>query len=445
MMKRESSVPSPNETRIAKWFSVAFGAFLGLALVKFGNVVIMERFIERPQSGLEWVFNPWPLDVAYGGMTGLVVFGLFAVRWRKPDPGWWTVLPLVWLAWQLAAATQSVDASLTQATIRHFVACVVCFYLGLFALSSAREPWFLYGLVAGFGIVLAVGGQQHFGGLEASRKYFFTYVYPQLTEVPPEYLKKLQSDRVWATLFYPNALAGVLLLLLPATLVFILQHFTRLTVGARQFVAAVFGAGALGCLFWSGSKGGWLLMLGLVLVALLHLPFPSRWKAVLLCVVAGGGLVGFGLKYASFFQKGATSVSARFDYWHAALVTARANPVFGTGPGTFAIPYQRIKRPESEMSRLVHNDYLQQASDSGISGFVAYVALTMGWLVWTWKRLGRPVDPLRFAVWLGLLGWLMQGFMEFGLYIPALAWPAFGMMGWLAGKGNRFDNQSAAR
>jgi len=32
-----------------------------------------------------------------------------------------------------------------------------------------------------------------------------------------------------------------------------------------------------------------------------------------------------------------------------------------------------------------------------------------------------------------LLGWSIQGVVEFGLYIPALAWPAFLFLGWLLG------------
>jgi O-antigen ligase len=444
----ESGAPftsSKPEPPFAKVFSLLFGAFLGLALLKFGNAVIMERFIERPTNGWEWFLNPWPFGIAYAGLTTLGLLGLFAAKWQKPRPAWLVVLPLAWLVWQFVAATHAVEATLTSMTLKHFATCAGCFYLGYFALSVARKPWFLFGLIAGFGVVLAAGIQQHFGGLEESRRYFFTYLYPQMTDVPPEYLKKIRSDRIWATLFYPNALAGVLLLLLPVTLVFVMKYMTRLTVGARRFVAAVFGVGALGCLFWSGSKGGWLLMLVLVLVALLHLDFPMRWKILVICAVAVGGLAGFGLKYAGFFRKGATSVGARFDYWEAAFATTRANPVFGTGPGTFAIPYQRIKRPESEMSRLVHNDYLQQASDSGVIGFAAYLALILGWLGWTKGQLRRSPDPLRFAVWLGLLVWLLQGLMEFGLYIPALAWTAFALMGWLLGSGNRFDNPAASR
>lgn len=443
-MKREPPpLAPPAESPLAKWFSLLFGAFLGLTLVKFGNAVIMERFFERPTNGWEWFFNPWPFNLAYGILVALGLLGLVAAKWRLPRPVWLVALPLVWLAWQFVAGTHTVEAGLTGMTLKHFAACAGCFYLGCFALSAAREPWFLFGLIAGFGIVLAVGVQQHFGGLEESRRYFFTYLYPQLTVVPPEYLKKMQSDRIWATLFYPNTLAGVLLLVTPVTPVFILRNFTRLTVGARRFVAAVFGVSALGCLFWSGSKGGWLLMLVLVLVALLHLDFPMRWKVAVIGVVAVGGLVGFGLKYASFFRKGATSVGARLDYWQAAVTTTRENPIFGTGPGTFAIPYQQIKRPESEMSRMVHNDYLQQASDSGVIGFAVYLALILGWVGWARSHLRRSPDPLRFAVWLGLLGWLLQGLMEFGLYIPALAWTAFALMGWMLGTGNRFDNPEA--
>ena len=44
---------------------------------------------------------------------------------------------------------------------------------------------------------------------------------------------------------------------------------------------------------------------------------------------------------------------------------------------------------------------------------------------------------------LGLLAWLLQGFVEFGLYIPALAWPAWLMLGWLlALPTNRFDKST---
>ena len=48
----------------------------------------------------------------------------------------------------------------------------------------------------------------------------------------------------------------------------------------------------------------------------------------------------------------------------------------------------------------------------------------------------QPADWLTFAVWLGVLGWALQCFSEFGLYVPALAWTAFAWLGWLLGRQN---------
>jgi len=40
---------------------------------------------------------------------------------------------------------------------------------------------------------------------------------------------------------------------------------------------------------------------------------------------------------------------------------------------------------------------------------------------------------LLFAIFAGLVGWFAQGLGEFSLYIPALAWTAFTLLGCLAG------------
>ena len=213
-------------------------------------------------------------------------------------------------------------------------------------------------------------------------------------------------------------------------LLFLLLALALVSPAWKQVVATLLAAAGLACLFWSGSKGGWLLMLLLGLIALLRLPLGKRFRLALVAGVLLLGLAGFFWKYSGFFQKGATSVSARFDYWRAALQTAKNHPLLGTGPGTFAIPYAEIKRPESEMSRLAHNDYLEQASDSGIVGFLVYNLFIVGALVWSFPKAGR--EP--FAVWLGVLGWALQGLIEFGLYLPALAWPAFAFLGWLFGR-----------
>jgi O-antigen ligase len=440
-------------------FALLFGLFLGLCLLKFGNPAVMEKFATMPANGYEWIFSPWPAVVGCWMLGGVAVVGVLAARWRKDLPWVIVALPLGWLGWQFVSATGSINPALTSATLRQFTACAACFYLGAFALGGRRDPgFFLLGLTAGFVLVVLDGFEQRFGGLAETRKYFFLYLYPQMKEVTPEYLKKIKSDRIFATLFYPNALAGVILMLLPVTVGWVWSLKGRFTAGARGLLVAMLGAGSLACLYWSGSKGGWLLMLVVGFVAALFLPFDRRLKRGVVTVVLIVGLTGFLWKYSGFFKRGATSVVARFDYWEAAIQTAWTHPLFGTGPGTFGKAYERIKQPEWEMARMVHNDYLEQASDSGWVGFLAYTGLIAGGLVFACRRGRLREDWVRLGVWLGLLGWALQSLVEFGLYIPALAWPGFALLGWLvaassglgrpephAGVPNRVDRDGKGR
>lgn len=444
-----ASKPNPTGARTLesqRLFPLLFGAFLGLALLKFCNPPVMDRFVIAPTNGYEWVISTWPTRIGYWLLTGVVIGGLFSFRLQISTPRWLVALPAVWLAWQFLSATQSVDAELTGLTLKHFTACVVCFYLGLFCLNRERVAvLFLWPIVVAFALVIAVGLNQHFGGLQETRDYFFTYIYPTMKEVPPEYLKKLSSNRIFSTVFYPNALAGAILLLLPPLLAWIWQARERFTVGARGFLCGVFLVGALACLYWSGSKGGWLLALGSGLVVLLNQRFSTRVKSILVCAFLVIGVAGFVWKYAGFFQRGATSVVARFDYWEAAWKTATGKPILGSGPGTFGVVYAAIKRPESEMARLAHNDYLQQAADSGFPGFMVYTAF-LGGLIWVgyagWRK---SRSALHLGVWVGLLAWALQAMGEFTLYIPSLAWIAFAFGGWLLGStGKPFDKARQA-
>jgi len=441
-MKSQSQSEGTNsEELLPSIFAGLFGAFLGLALLKFGNPPITEKWVTTPANSWEFLLGyPWPIAWAYWLLVLVGLAGIAAARWKSPAPWWLIGLPLVWVVWQLLAGTQSVDRALTALTVRHFGACVFCFYLGHFSLGRVRRiGLFWLGLLGGFALVLAVGWEQHFGGLKESRHYFLTYVYPYMKDVPPEYLKKISSNRIFGTLFYPNALAGALLLLLPAALAALWQLRSLLTPAARCFLMAVVATAGLGCLYWSGSKGGWLLMLLIGLLALLRVPFSRRLKMALVIGVLMAGLAGFFWKYAAFFEKGATSVTARFDYWRAAAQTAKEKPIFGTGPGTFAIAYEKVKRPESEMARLTHNDYLEQASDSGVPGLLAYSLFIVAALARSYPKAGKtaaqgPDNWLVFSAWLGVLGWGLQSLVEFALYIPSLAWPAFTFLGWLTAR-----------
>jgi O-antigen ligase len=420
-----------------KLFAGLTGAWLGLSLVKFGNPVILDRLVESPKGFWEIVFNAWPVAWGYWMLALLVMLGARVVRVKTSAPLWLVALPMVWFIWQLVAALQTVDAQLTKATLLHFAACNVSFYLGLLALSGVRQmTWFWNFLLLGFVWVLWIGLGQHFGGLESTRQMI--YQQPNWQQLPPEYLMRMASNRIFSTLVYPNALAGAILLLLPPALAVLLKMTSRLANVTRGVLVGLMAYAGLACLYWSGSKSGWLIALGLGLFALLRLPLtrPARLGVVTAVMVVG--LAGFFVTYSGYFRRGATSVSARFDYWRAALEITKNHPILGSGPGTFSVAYKRIKAPGAEMTRLVHNNYLEQASDSGVIGFLTFAGFVFGSLAFLYRKL--DAELIRFSVFVGVLGWTAQGFVEFGLYIPAIAWPAFLFLGWLLGNGNEIDN-----
>lgn len=442
------------------FYAIVFGCFLGLALWKFGNPIILDHKVEPPRSLAEALDVSWPVDWGNWILGVLGIGGLVAIKpsralARAGIPPWLALSPLLWLGWQVVSSSSTVDAQLTNRTLPQLLLVVVCFFCGLSLIASKNwSQRLLPGLLVVFAFALVRGANQHhfefrrdYELLREGQATGWTNFTPDLIAslkqneliirtngidiANPMILEKLRRGRIHGTLVYPNAFAGAILLLLPVTLTIIITGTHSLRTWLRWLVIVLSCTLGIGCLYWTGSKSGWLIALGMGALGIL---MRARWnlglKVSLVSVILIGGLVLFGFRFQQYFAAGATSVSARFDYWRAAAAVVKSKPLFGSGPGTFQRPYAELKAPESEMARLTHNDYLQQASDSGIPGALAYAAWILGSLVYAGRKARSPVD---FAAYLGVAGWFAQGLSEFSLYIPALAWPAFTLLGTLVG------------
>jgi len=437
-------------------YALVFGLFLGLAILKFGNPVILDQKITPPVSPAEFWMEAWPthwgnwviLPLALAG-AGLAL--VLRPRWPGTRRLW--LLPLLWFGWQLLSAAETVDEKLTATTLCQFAGGLACYFIG--ALVAGRERalrWLLIGVLAAFAFCLVRGVNQRLFEFPQSRQMLVEGSRTGWTNMPPEMLVELKRDhvvittngvdapnpailakfargRVMGTLVYPNALAGIILLLLPVSLVLAFRSTQRLRppLPAVIIALAVFLGGM--AFFWSGSKLGWLIALGMGGACLFRLPWPGRWKWTALIAVLVIGLGIFAVRFHGYFAAGATSVGARFDYWRAAVEITAQHPLLGTGPGTFQRPYARMKSPDAEMARLAHNDYLEQFSDSGIVGGMLYAAWIILALAAVGRRVWHSADPVIFAIFLGVLAWFVQGLGEFSLYVPGLAWTAFALLG----------------
>lgn len=439
----KNRVPEPAPARVrpgAAIFTGLAGIFLFVAVLKFGDPVILNNLLPPPSSMAEVIYESWPVQWGFVLALGLAVAGLAVIPWKSLRFKWPMALPAIWLGWQFISATQTISRHLTIPTLEHFSVCVGLFYLGCFALQGVSNPWPIW---AGLGLALCCflrnGFEQHFGGLEATRHFIETLKnnpsLPQEMANNPEYQRRIASNRIFASFCTADAMAGGIELLLPVSLVFVWQITPKVRTSARWLFAGILGACALAAMYWTGSKGGWMVTVIVGAVALGRSPLTNRQKILIGCALVAIGTAAIGLRYATAPQKQQASINTRKAYWEGALQIAVGHPVFGTGPGTFSVLYGRInaelKRSSEYFARLAHNDYLEQASDSGFPGFLAYAMMIFGCLIFLYRyrfRNSKGFDSF-FAVWIGVLAICLHSFVEYHLYIPALSWPMFFLIG----------------
>jgi len=270
------------------------------------------------------------------------------------------------------------------------------------------------------------------------------------------YQSMAHSNRVWnmvspyvgrasGTYISPNNLAGLLEMVLPLALAYVLTG--RIKVVSRIFIAyaALMIAGGLVVTF---SRGGWMAagLAMLVLLGLLTLYRQHRIPVLVLLAVllAGGGFfakqyLSRTLSYIERIQKPVLEGEGDLDYrremWQAAEGMWRDHFWLGVGPAHYDYRFRlyHAERVQQRPDR-AHNDYLNLLADWGTIGGIivggGMVLFVIG-LVQTRRHVER-MDALgssalsnRFAFFFGatagLFALAIHSFFDFNLHIPANA------------------------
>src|SRR5262249_44380880 len=130
--------PSLSATEL---YSLAFGLFLGLAIIKFGNPVILDQIIYTPQTFSDILHDAWPLRWANWFLVIIVLIGVaiaLAIKPRWPATRWLWALPVIWFIWQILSAASSQHHDLTSPTIWQYAGCTACYFLGALVISRGR-------------------------------------------------------------------------------------------------------------------------------------------------------------------------------------------------------------------------------------------------------------------------------------------------------------------
>ena len=254
--------------------------------------------------------------------------------------------------------------------------------------------------------------------------------------------------RASGTYISPNDLAGLLAMLIPLALAYLLVGKVHIVTRILLAYAAVAMVAGLAVTF---SRGGYLAALvGTFLILVILLGHRNhRWKAIilLLALLGGGGFmvskylsrtIGYMRRVDSPDQQGGSLVAdarSRLEIWSTAVRMWRDNPWCGVGPAHFDYRFREY-RPEMMQARpdRVHNDYLNLLADWGLVGGVIVLSgmgVFVFWITRTWPHVRRRENDFgsaqsnRFAFFLGavcgLAALATHSCVDFNLHIPANA------------------------
>ncbi len=209
-------------------------------------------------------------------------------------------------------------------------------------------------------------------------------------------------------------------------------HETRFV--PQVFMVSVLVLTAALALWRSGSRGGLIAMAGamavLSLPMLWHLGGTLRRRGMVLAlvvlIVVGAGFKVYELTQAESLEPELTSEPSfgkRLRVWDASLGMLLRFPVFGTGFGTYAYAIPLYQRSGYErMWIYAHNDYVQLACETGVTG-VVFFAAGFGWFM---RRFLLPLlrNPVQWGgaslgCALGMAAILIHSLVDFNLQIPS--------------------------
>jgi len=395
-----------------RWLLALTGLLLLLAPLKFSAPVNLQSLSIPPSDLIEWVFWAWPNQFVV--MAAAVLVLLLSLEGAPVSrPSLLGVLPLLWLATQVLAMPTAICWQTAVDTLLHFGVCVAVFYA---AARCAREPqwepWLLGALSVATLLVCLTALEQQFGGLEATRRYAAEHA-----NLSDAMRLKLTSRRVFGPFASPNSLAGFLVVAFAPVLAWLWSKAEG--KATKVTVVTLAGGVMVACVALSGSRGGFVALAAGALAWLALQQCSGRrwlWGGVAMALVLAASLK------VGLIHLGRSSLEARLDYWGGAVRIIRDYPWLGTGPGTFGSIYPKYKTALTEEAQLVHNNFLQMWSDSGVAAFVIFAAL---WAVGLWEAARRRNAPLVA----GLVAWTVHGLLDFDLYVPGIALPAFALLG----------------
>lgn len=281
------------------------------------------------------------------------------------------------------------------------------------------------------------------------------------------YEKQFYLDSATGTYINRNHFAGLMVLLLPVGLGWLLARRAPAPSGAGGLrerllalagarthktlllglAVALMGAGLALSFSRAGVVLGLLVMAGTVTLCRLapgRPRFGRRWPglswaaalallALLPLTIRGPGRLGTMMEDV---PQELAAGAGRTAVWASTLRIIADHPLLGTGLGTFGVVFPRYRPLEIQSTYThAHQDYLQWLAETGAAGALAGLLLLGGLLMTARRALRSPGEATDRALAAGicaaLAGFALHGLVDFNGHIPAnllVAWVLAGSL-----------------
>ena len=313
---------------------------------------------------------------------------------------------------------------------------------------ATKEKLILYSSYAAFFLVAS----NHIVHRKQIKRYFWIIFTVGLLESLigiTQYISSSSLEPASGTYVNPNHFAGLLILIIPVSLGYILYlgqtrgagsniiEIIRKSKFSNQvlilFATCLMGTG----LIMSQSRGALISALASIAIFYVLLSWKRKNRSgtyfiALFVAVIAVYSVWIGLDpVIEKFSEATETVPKRTYIWEDTLHIIKDFPVLGTGLGTYSLSFSLYK--DSAFWPVViqhaHNDYLELLSETGVVGFLL---IMWGMVVFYIRAIPKVLrgksdkDPLRYYLLLGALsgtlGMMVHVITDFNFQIPANAY-----------------------
>lgn len=381
---------------------------------------------------LVFIFGPF-ITTGLIGVWLIAIMGYWLILTLSDTqkPGFSPIHFLVFLFWGISAVAVALSP-VKMAAFSGFIKLTL--YLGFFVfcariMRSPRFTNYLITVVLGIGLIVGCYGvRQQIFGVE------------QLATWNDPTSELAGATRVYSYLGNPNLLSAYLL----PSIAFGIAAFFVWRGLLPKLLAITITLVNTACLYFTGSRGGWIAMLALMTAFLLLFfvwfknnlsPFWRKWLLPLVFAVLGGLMFAAIISVDSlrirvmsiFMGRQDSSNNFRINVWMAVLDMIRDHPFIGIGPGNDAFNkiYPLYMSPKySALS--AYSVLLQTAVETGIIGLSIFVWLIVVTVNQGVQQIQRFRDQNNaYGMWLiaavaGMAGLMAQGLFDTVWYRPQI-------------------------